>query len=270
MTLGTNEQKFLPAGTTEIQTALPYLEISQRYGVKTTLFITGKSFLEEWHDLKPILSYSLNEVGGHTFNAFSPKLPYRVFKKFFGSFNGPSLIQSWDIRRTINIIYKRTGKKISSWRNHAYWHDDNTNALLFEKGIRVVSDKVDPQHLEPFVCVSGIVELPLNVIPDHEHLIHAHRTTKLQEYIHSKYSWKDKFGWEAYSPADWLKKVICQVNHIEENGGVATVLMHPLCMYSADRYGIFEEFCRFAASRTSLFASEAATLGQGKGNTRHA
>lgn len=260
MSLGTNEQKSLRHGKTEMQSALPYLEIAQKYGIKTTLFITGKSFLQEWDQVKDILPFPLVEIGGHTFNAFSPKLPYRVFKKLCGSFNGPWFVQRWDIQRTVDIIYRKTGKKITSWRNHAYMHDQQTHEILYRHGIQVVSDCVNPVVLGPYPGSSGIIELPLNVIPDHEHLLHAHRTTQLQEYIHHKYGWSDKFGWQAFAPQDWLQLVIQQVEDIERQGGVATVLMHPLCMYSADNFGIFEEFCRFAASCTTIFASEAVSV----------
>lgn len=260
MSLGTNEQNFLPPGKTEIETGFHYLNIAEKYGIKTTLFITGKCFQEEWKQVKTLLHFQLNEIGGHTFNAFSPKLPYRIFNKLFGSFNGPKFVQRWDIQRTIDIIYENTGRKITSWRNHAYMHDHHTNNLLFTQNIQVTSDCVDPLIIKPYRESNGITVLPLNVIPDHEHLLHAHRTERLQNYIHTKYGWSDKFGWKAFPPKDWLKLVIRDVEKIENQDGIATVLMHPLCMFSADNFTIFEEFCRFASHRTTIFASEASTF----------
>ena len=81
MSLRTNEQQCLTDGQTEVRTALRYLEIAGRYRVKITLFITGRAFLEEWRDVKEILAFRDVEVGGHTFNAFSPKLLHRAYKK---------------------------------------------------------------------------------------------------------------------------------------------------------------------------------------------
>ena len=51
-----------------------------------------------------------------------------------------------------------------------------------------------------------------------------------------------------------------QADSIDMKGGVATVLMHPLCMYTADGFSSFEAFCRFAGGRHTIFASEAASL----------
>lgn len=257
MSLRTNEQRCLRGGQTEVRTALAYLEIAFRYNVLVTLFITGRAFLEEWIDVKEILAFPNVEIGGHTFNAFSPKILHRVYKQLFGTYNGPVPIQRRDIRRTIDIIQDRTKQQVLSWRDHAYIHDRYTYLLLRQNGIRVVSDDVNPSALGPIGLSDGMIQLPINVMPDHEHLLHAHRTEELQRRIHERYGWSDAFGWQAYPPDQWLDRVISQADRIDVQGGVATVLMHPLCMYTANRFASFETFCRFAAERHTIFPSEA-------------
>ena len=41
---------------------------------------------------------------------------------------------------------------------------------------------------------------------------------------------------ESYPIEAWSELVRTQVQAIEERGGLATVLMHPLCMFIADRF----------------------------------
>ena len=260
MSLRTNEQRWLAGSQTEVRTGLRYLEIASRYDVKVTLFFTGKAFQEEWADIKEFLKFPNFEVGGHTFSAFSPKLLHRAYKKLFGTFNGPPPIQHRDIRRTVEVIYRLTGRRVRSWRDHAYFRDRHTPALLHQQGLEVLSDAVDPTMPGPVSLDNGLVELPINVMPDHEHLLHAHRTETLQRRIHERFGWCDAFGWQAYSPQRWLEQVMTQADSIDMKGGVATVLMHPLCMYTADGFSSFEAFCRFAAGRHTIFASEAASL----------
>ena len=57
-------------GLTEIQVAQKYLDLLKDADVKVTFFVTGRTFKDEWHDLKPITESPLVEIGGHTWNCY--------------------------------------------------------------------------------------------------------------------------------------------------------------------------------------------------------
>ena len=54
-TANTLEQKL--SDKKEPETVEEYLKIARRYGVKITLFITGKTFIDDWNIIKKTLRY---------------------------------------------------------------------------------------------------------------------------------------------------------------------------------------------------------------------
>jgi len=51
---------------------------------------------------------------------------------------------------------------------------------------------------------------------------------------------------------------------IDERGGIATVLCHPICQWLADRFKTFERLLECFAARRTIFAREIIGLMEGK------
>ena len=78
--------------------------------------------------------------------------------------------------------------------------------------------------------------LPINVIPDHEHLIHAERTKEWIEEWVKRYNWSDDFGSESYPIEVWRNILIAQVHENEKNGILSNIIIHPITMYLCDNF----------------------------------
>jgi hypothetical protein len=171
--------------------------------------------------------------------------------KLFGSPHGPAAFQARMVRRTCAAIERATSRQVSSWRNHAYRFDTHTPGVLAEGGIHAWSDEVDPDRVVPYRHESGIAILPINTTPDHEHLLHGGQTeetvaaARLPEY---------------YDTDSWRERVVRQTEAIVRQGGVATILAHPLCMKVADDWHTFEGLCSELSAYPSAWATEAARL----------
>jgi len=89
----------------------------------------------------------------------------------------------------------------------------------------------------------------MNVIMDHDHIYHAHRTRSTSRG-QKKTGASPRTDRESYDIEEWATIVERQVREIPRGGGVATILMHPLCMHLADGF----------ATRERLLASLALPL----------
>ena len=49
----------------------------------------------------------------------------------------------------------------------------------------------------------------------------------------------------------WLERIKREINYIQENGGIATVLAHPACMEVFDNFTTFENLCSFLSQYQS-------------------
>jgi len=263
--LKTNEQIYLQKyyDTTEIKIAVEYLKIIEEFNIKYNFYITGKIFFKEWENLKPITKSNLIEIGGHTYRglprtffsrikSFMTKTPAISHSLHHGSYSK----QKRDVLKTIDIINNRTGKKIVSWRSHGLVYDKNTYKILKEAGIKYISDDPDWNKIRPEITREGLISHPINIIMDHDHIYHAHRNI---EYVE-----KQKIHWtlkmdpikESYTIEEWAKIVKTQVEKIEKKGGLATVLMHPVCMYTADGFKTARELFHFFSSFKCIWVSE--------------
>jgi len=261
MSLQTNDQKYLSGRSiTEVQVARRYVELVEAYGVKCTLYICGRCFTEEWEDLEAVATHPLVEVGGHTFNARFPRECFDAYGEKTGLWNGPRWYQEWDIRRNIESALERTGYAIRSWRAHSYMVDRNTHELLAAHGVRLVSDNIEASTFWPKRIEYGLISHPINCIPDHDHLYHAHRTHKYVEEANRIGYGADEFGAVSYPIEEWGRLVVSQAVQIDDAGGVATILAHPICMYLADGFATFEVLLRSIASRRTIWAREIANL----------
>jgi peptidoglycan/xylan/chitin deacetylase (PgdA/CDA1 family) len=254
--LGTNDQRWLAPGDSEVKIAARFTRLVQQAGLKITYYVTGKTLVEEWDDLCGLASGAEVELGGHTFAG----LPAGGWMRFWytlrgltppshAASQGPPWKQRRDIRRTIEAIAARTGRQIVAWRSHGLVRDRHTNALLAECGIRMISDEVSATKLLPERTPEGLVSHPMNVLMDHDHLLHAHRDATFVAAAKARGYGADAFGCESYSIEEWGEIVREQVAKIQERGGLATVLMHPICQYLADEFRtaakLLAEFARY-------------------------
>lgn len=240
----------------EIQVAQRYLKLLEKAKVKVTFFITGKSFAEEWQDLKPICESPFVELGGHTYYCFVPSIWHRIWNKLIGSYNGPKWYQKWDIQKTVNIIKGKTGKKINVWRNHMYMHGPYTEEILSECDIRICSDGVEKDSNGLQKYPSGIYNFPLNIIPDHEHLIHAERTPEWIEKWQKRYNWSDDFGPDSYYVEEWAEIVLEGLKENEKKGIISNMIIHPITLYLCDKFNTFKKILDYISSCKTVFMSE--------------
>lgn len=241
---------------TELQTARRYLERLRAARVKVTFFVTGRCAVEEWGDLRPICEDPLVELGGHTFTCFEPALLHRVSNKLLGSYNGPAFYERFDVRRTIDILHRRTGRTIRLWRNHMYMHGPWTDRVLANEGIVACSDAVRASATGPRWTDAGILEVPINIIPDHEHLYHAERTREWVSAWQKRRRWSDDFGPDSYTIEEWTELVLEQLRRNEEKGALSTVIAHPITMYLCDRFRGVERILEYCSTRATVHMSE--------------
>lgn len=229
MSLKTGNQLHSDRNETDI--AAYFVQRLNQKGARITCFITGKAFEEEWQSVAPICSSPNVEVGGHTYHCFMPELWHRGCNKLFGSYNGPRWQQNWDIAKTKRIIKSKAGIDITSWRNHMYMHGPYTEELLKKNAIEVCCDGVkrDSEGFE--IHESGVLNFPLNIIPDHEHLFHAERTPEWVQNWIARYTWSDDYGSESYYFDDWFDIFKREIEQREHTGIVSHLLIHPITIY---------------------------------------
>lgn len=232
--LGTANQAWCPLS--ELEVARRYLDLLAEVDVKVTFFVSGRCFDDQWDELAPIAEHPLVELGGHNYDCFTPTWLHRVTNKLVGSYPGtPSMIRR-DVRRTRAAAARRTGQRLRVWRNHMYMHGPFMDRVLAEEGIELVSDGVKARAFGPTRSASGLASFPINVIPDHEHLIHAERDPESIARWVRRYGWSDDFGSESYDIETWVDLAIAQIRANEARGAISNVLVHPITMYLADGF----------------------------------
>lgn len=246
MSLNTGNQQH--CDITEIEVASQFLELLAKADVKATFFVSGRAFAEEWDDLKAICASELVEIGGHNYSCLTPSLWHRLCKKAIGSYNGPAWYQRRDIRRTRDIIERRAGRRITAWRNHMYMHGPRTEECLRDCGIFICSDGVKRDAKGPERHPTGVMNFPLNIMPDHEHLYHAERTPEWVDWWVKRYNWSDDYGPQSYYIEEWTERVLDELRQHEQDGVVSNMIVHPITMYLCDRFACFEKILRFLSS----------------------
>jgi peptidoglycan/xylan/chitin deacetylase (PgdA/CDA1 family) len=259
-----NDQRFIPdRDDSEPKIAVRYLELVEKRNLKVTFYVTGKTLAEEWESFRPIAESTSVEIGGHTYAGLPRSLSSRIRSALTGraslshaTRHGSYAAQKRDVEGMIAIAERKTGKRIIAWRSHGLVVDENTYGILVRCGIRFISDELSWDKLLPERTPEGLISHPMNVVMDHDHIYHAHRTP---EYVAAQ----KRIGGFASDPAleswpidEWARIVERQVAEIERRGGIATVLMHPLCMFLADRFAAARRLLDFFSQFVSLWASE--------------
>jgi hypothetical protein len=254
MSMGTRDQEYL--AETEPHVTETYADIAGRHDLKVTFFVTGRAVEEEPEVFQRLARRDHVELGGHNYYAFQPRWLYNwIFYRTLGLWNGPAFYQNWEIRKTIKQFKKITGVRIRAWRDHAYRHDCNTYHLLANNGIEVVSDEVGPECTGPYLHDDGIVSLPVNVMPDSDHMYHGFfqpETTR---------GWslqRSTFPPDMMWPEEWLEQVKRQIESIVKKGGTASLLVHPAPMKIIDNFETFSKLCSFLSKFQSEKVSEVA------------
>lgn len=231
---------------TEVQSALRYCDIAAQHNVKATIFITGKACLEERDSVADLGRLANSEIGGHTYCAFQ-SIRHWLSKHLGGSVLGSAAMQRHDIARTIAAIQDVTGKRITAWRNHDSLYNVRTYPLLGACGIRVVSDRLTEHSTAVERVSQELLSLPINTLPDHEYLLHGRYTTGRTGFAQLQ---------GRRTIQEWRETVEHQVQTIEQLGGIATIVAHPLCMDIADGMHAFEQLCRFLSRYDTRWVSE--------------
>ncbi|NRB41401.1 MAG: polysaccharide deacetylase family protein [Pseudomonadales bacterium] len=254
MSLKTGNQ--LHSDRSEASIAAHFAKLLEQRQLNASYFVSGKCFEEEWLALKPICHQDNIEIGGHTYNCFEPALWHRGCNKLIGSYNGPRWQQNWDIAKTKSVIQKKTGRSISSWRNHMYMHGPYTEALLMKNGISVCCDGVK-RHGSLFEKhATGLINFPINIIPDHEHLYHAERTPEWVESWIKRYNWSDDYGSQSYYFSQWLEILKTEVLWREANGLVSHLLIHPITLYLCQGFEALEMIADFLSQFDTIQVSK--------------
>jgi peptidoglycan/xylan/chitin deacetylase (PgdA/CDA1 family) len=269
MSLGINDQAFIPeAGDTEAAIAGRFLKLVESRGLKVTFYVTGMTLEQEWPAIAPIAQSPLVEIGGHTYAGLPRPPGARIRSLLTGrrsvshaATHGSAAAQERDVRRMIEVAQRRTGRRIVSWRSHGLVVDAHTYPILASNGIRFVSDELAWSKMLPERTAEGLVSHPMNVLMDHDHIYHAHRTPQyVEQQKQAGGGYPGDPDRESYSVGEWAGIVRGQVAEIESRGGLATVLMHPLCMYLADRFAAAERLLDAFSRSTSIWASETGRL----------
>ena len=106
--------------------------------------------------------------------------------------------------------------------------------------------------LGAYLVYPNLWSLPVNVMPDHDHLIHGGLT---ESQIYLKRSLFDK---NLYPANNWFEIIKNQTDNLLESGYTATFLMHPSCMKILDNFKSFNAFCKYISQFESYFVSEMA------------
>lgn len=259
-----NEQSFIPdSEDSEVRIAVRYLRMVEQFGLKLTFYVTGKTLKEEWREFRPIARSALVEIGGHTYGGLPRSFLSRLRSRISGrptvshaATPGSYRSQMRDTMRMITAAESKTGSRIVSWRSHGLVFDRHTYPILKQAGIHFISDDLSWNKLFPEITPEGLISHPINVIMDHDHIYHAHRTRAYVEQQKKNWTFAADPTRESYPIERWADIVEEQVRKIDKAGGVATILMHPLCMYIADRFKTAGRLFEFFSRYRSIWARE--------------
>jgi len=230
----------------EIKAAKRYLQILEKYKLKSTLFINGICLEENWEEIKDFLNYDI-EIGGHTYNNFGKMNIFKSYinRKLFRCIYGSKNFQSKDINLTKKIFEKR-GLKMDSWRTHAFGSNEITFHLLKNKGVKYVSDLVG--EIKPFQK-EGIIHLPINIPVDGNTIAYGEFKPENRNPFASCAKGR-------ISPEEWFEILKKRIMNNEKNKTDSILLIHPITMEVLDHFLLFEDIAKFLSKYSSRIISE--------------
>ena len=254
----------LASDQSEARLAVEAMDIALEHDVRLTYFLTGRLVSEDPQTCARFADQPTVEIGGHNYWCFEPKVLHRIWNKFTGDYGGPRLWQKFDTEQTIRVINQRLGREVRSWRNHMYMHGPQIDEVLKDAGVEICSDGVERDCIAPRMHSSGLWHMPINVIPDHEHLYHAERTPKwVAEWVR-RYNWSDDFGSESYFVDEWARRVIRGVEENEARGVHSMIIIHPITMYLCDGFSAYRRIVKALSRYQSATVSELLDLTRSK------
>jgi hypothetical protein len=134
-------------------------------------------------------------------------------------------------------------------------HGPYTERVLARCGLDVCSDGVRRSSTGPQEHPEGILNLPINVIPDHEHLYHAERTPEWVEAWVKRYNWSDDFGSDSYYIDEWVELVLEGLRENESREALSVMIIHPITMYLCDRFAGVTRILDYLANRQTTHVS---------------
>ncbi len=280
MSMNSSDQKFLKRS--EVELAVKYADIAERYGIKVTLFITGKALEYEMDDR--LLYYDNVMLGGHTYTAFSPAYRYKIYRLIWGSSYGPAFNLEREVEKTVKAFKKVVGRECITWRTHSLEADPRLLGILSKYGVKTVSDWFDPSD-SPRYIKAGIYSLPINIFPDHSNLMHGPITEEFVS-LENEVRKKGAFGvlsmsritvkkklyfvlreaarsifrhgsevklYSCMQPDEWMIETKRSIEKMVAEKGFASLLIHPACMEILDSMARFEKLCAYISSNYSTF-----------------
>jgi hypothetical protein len=135
-------------------------------------------------------------------------------------------------------------------------HGPYTEELLIKNGINVCCDGVDKCSQDFQQHNSGLLNFPLNIIPDHEHLYHAERTPEWVNNWVKRYNWSDDYGPDSYYFDDWFEIFKHEILTREAQGVISHLIIHPITIYLCRGSESLRKVADFLANFDSIFVNE--------------
>lgn len=215
--------------------AKKYLEITKKYKIKTTLYVTGREILDHQKFWEKTSKRKDVLLAGHTFDAFQTKNMSRImgrilWKNNYLEWQKKDLEKAKQAFRTINI-------ELRHWRGHNYVHYDEK--MLRSCGITTSSDYQMYDAYEPKITKSGkLLQVPITVMPDHENFNHG------------------AIDWKFLDINSWCEIIMERTEYLEKKKLPSILLIHPTCMRIADNFKTFNKICKELGRYEPGFISE--------------
>lgn len=247
MDMQTKEHAYLSKIPTLL--AEKYTSICLSNNLKHTYFYTGKALQENPVLAKELILTNYVEIGGHTYSAFRYNNALHKLRVWSRSKYHLFPFQYMDIYKTANVFRSNGFPQPVSWRTHSYRSDYFTPVLLRLNGFRYISDE-KKRDGKPYKTNSGIISVPINVMPDHEHLIHG---PKCELGVNDRKWEGDCFGNVFLEKEHWADMLLKQIYDNEKSGVDSVILIHAECMDALDKMNTFEAICKELKSFSSGF-----------------
>lgn len=277
----------------EVACAEKFARIAERHGVPVTLFLTGRCAPAAPDALRRLAANPLVELGGHTWNGLQPAWRHMLRERRDGSFYGSAPAQRADVTRTLGALGAAAGRPITLWRTHAFRGDRVTLEVIEDQGVRVVSDRVDPEGRIEHVG-RRLVSVPVNTPVDHDHMLHGAFTRSWVERdaeIRADPRAALRRPWQGRNlargakelvkrglglpaprpsadrrdPAAWWRWTREALDQRLAARGFATLLLHPACMEIVDGMALLDTIFRELARLPCRRRADAAPTEAGHG-----